>query len=217
MEEEALEVLSGVVEGDESSVEGWYLGGWGLWILAEREEEEERHGIESANARAEVETAAEDGGELIVATKDSSNRRLKPSSFIQDRKEKNRITHLRDSRTWLNTCLSLAAQLDYEDERLRDHAQELVQEIERLLLEQGVALEEDEGDEGDEEEGWEGVDSSEEAEEDNERENKTNGDRKSVENATPTIEGGGSGGREVGHIKEPPNSKVDVDVIMSGV
>lgn len=134
MEDEALEVLSGVVEGDESSVEGWYLGGWGLWLLAK--------GVE----QQQLEPAAH--------TKSKSNTNPEPEP------EKDRINHLRDSRTWLKTCLTLAAQLDYEDDRLRDHAQELVLEIEQSLLDCGVAL--DEGEEGGSEgEEWEGVDSEE--------------------------------------------------------
>lgn len=197
MEDEALEVLSGVVEGDESSVEGWYLGGWGLWLLAERDEGG-RQEAESASARAQAATTTEDGAE--ITTRNDSDRRS-PNPSMQD--ENDRVTHLRDSRTWLNTCLRFAAQLDYEDDRLREHAQELVQEIERLLLEQGVGLE-DEGDEGDEEEGWEGVGFSDE----DDRENNSNEDRKSVEEATPT----GGGRRKEKDAEQPP-----VDVIMSGI
>lgn len=162
MEEEALEVLSGVIEGDETSVEGWYLGGWGLWLLAER-----------VGERGEFETGAEDedddedgSAKLIAKNKDSHK---KTTATIHDR-EKIRITHLRDSRAWLTTCLSLAAQLDYEDDRLRDHAQELVQEIKRLLVERGVGLEGEE----DEEDEWEGVDGGSSEEEDEED---GNGDR----------------------------------------
>lgn len=186
MEEEALEILSGVVEGDETSVEGWYLGGWGLWLLAER-----------AGGRQEVKTGAEeedDGRAEIIAQKNqreieskSDKRRIpNPSKSIQD-KGKTRITHLRDSRAWLNTCLSLAAQLDYEDDRLRDHAQELVQEIERLLLEGGVAFEDE-----DEEDEWEGVDSSssEEEEEEEEEDDNENRNRKSAEETTFAKSGG---------------------------
>lgn len=201
MEDEALEVLSGVVEGDESSVEGWYLGGWGLWLLAERGEGG-RQAVEGASARAEAESAVEDGAETF--TKIENDNRGPNSSSIQA--EKDRVTHLRDSRTWFNTCLSLAAQLDYEDDRLRDHAQELVQEIERLLLEKGLAFEDDDEDE-DEEDGWEGVDSSEE----DEMESNSNEDQKSFPGTTtnPLREGGIRGKEEA--------EKVSADVIMSGI
>jgi tetratricopeptide (TPR) repeat protein len=39
MEEEAIEVLERLVGEDDSSVEVWYLGGWGLYILGEKEKE----------------------------------------------------------------------------------------------------------------------------------------------------------------------------------
>lgn len=212
MEEEALEVLSGVVEGDETSVEGWYLGGWGLWLLAER-----------AGGRREVETGAEDGGAEIVAKNKKSESKSKSdkkgpspsiSISIQDG-ENNRIIHLRDSRAWLNTCLSLAAQLDYEDDRLRDHAQELVQEIERLLLERGVAFEDE-----DEEDGWEGLDSSnsEEEEEDEDDDNEDR-NRKGVEKEKATF--ANSGRRRVENNAETertgpsPRPGLIDDVIMS--
>lgn len=196
MEDEALEVLTGVVEGDETSVEGWYLGGWGLWLLAER-----------AGERQEVEPGTEDGGAEIVTNNkksesESNKKGPKPSLSTQDG-EKVRITHLRDSRAWLNTCLSLAAQLDYEDDRLRDHAQELVQEIERLLLERGVALEDDEDE-------WEGVDSSEEEEGE---EDDDDGDNKDVEEANYMK----SGRRDVGNAEAEQRGgpRLINDVIMS--
>ena len=33
MGEEAVEVVEGVVGEEEGCVEGWYLGGWGMWLL----------------------------------------------------------------------------------------------------------------------------------------------------------------------------------------
>jgi hypothetical protein len=158
MEEEALEVLSGVVEGDETSVEGWYLGGWGLWLMAVGREEESA----SASAKAGAEER-KNGAEKMTDRNDEKIRSTKPSTHDEGNES---ITHLRESRVWLKTCLTLAAQLDYEDDRLRDHAQELVQEIERLLLARGVALEEEEEGEGEE---WEGIE-SDEAEEGEEEE-----------------------------------------------
>jgi tetratricopeptide (TPR) repeat protein len=149
MEEEALEVLSGVVEGDETSVEGWYLGGWGLWLMAVGREEESA----SASAKAGAEERRNDA-EKMTDRNDEIIRSTNPSTHDEGNES---ITHLRESRVWLKTCLTLAAQLDYEDDRLRDHAQELVQEIERLLLARGVALEEQE-EEGEE---WEGIESDE--------------------------------------------------------
>lgn len=37
MEEEAIEVLERLVSEDDSSVEIWYLGGWGLYIMGEKQ------------------------------------------------------------------------------------------------------------------------------------------------------------------------------------
>lgn len=202
MHDEALEVLSGVVEGDESSVEGWYLGGWGLWLMAEQEQ---------GGRRQEVETAAEDEASIIAKNESESNRKGS-NHFTQDG-EKDRISHLRDSRTWLNTCLALATQLDYEDDRLRDHAQELVQEIERLLLDQGVAFEDEGDDDDDEEEGWEGVDSSEEDddnEDDRENNRNDNEDWKNIEKPPST-----KGDRK--NEKDATEQTSINDVIMSGI
>lgn len=36
---DALEVLEGVLASDDTSVEGWYLIGWGWWLVAERRKE----------------------------------------------------------------------------------------------------------------------------------------------------------------------------------
>ncbi|OBT76510.1 hypothetical protein VF21_05406 [Pseudogymnoascus sp. 05NY08] len=44
MEEEAIEVLERLVGEDDSSVEVWYLGGWGLYILGEKEKEKDVSG-----------------------------------------------------------------------------------------------------------------------------------------------------------------------------
>ena len=189
MEDEALEVLSDVVEGDESSVEGWYLGGWGLWLLAEKGREAQHEAAESfTGAPPEANYAKTMAG--TNANNDDAyddDRRRNPNANItHDEKEKERITHLRDSRTWLNTCLTLASQLDYEDDRLRDHAQELVQEIERLLLQGGIGLDEeeekeDEDDEVDDDDdevekkggGWKGMNSSDNDDEKSEEKPRT--------------------------------------------
>jgi hypothetical protein len=37
MEEDAIEVLERLVSEDDSSVEVWYLGGWGLYIIGEKQ------------------------------------------------------------------------------------------------------------------------------------------------------------------------------------
>ena len=63
------------------------------------------------------------------------------------------------SRSWLQLSLRLCQTLDYEDERLRDHANALVAELDQKLG--GPAPEEEELDE---EEEWEGIGESEDEE-----------------------------------------------------
>ena len=67
---------------------------------------------------------------------------------------------LMSSREWLRNCLKLYTLLDYEDDRLRDHATELVHGLDQQLGSQEI--EDDE-----EEEDWED-DGSEESDEDHE-------------------------------------------------
>jgi predicted Zn-dependent protease len=88
LEFEALEVLERLILEDDQSVEAWYLGGWCLYLLAEKQE----------------------------APKD-----------IKEEEESPRHASLIASREWLKQSLKLYDLLQYEDERLRDHALELVQ------------------------------------------------------------------------------------------
>ncbi len=135
MEEDALEVVGGCVESDDSCVEGWYLGGWGLWVLGEK-----RRGVEADDA-------------------DAATTEQKPKKDI-DAKE-DRMDCWRGSLQWLRTCLKLYEQLEYEDDRLRDHAWELVARIEDEFTKRGIDLDEAdedwESEESDREDG-EGVD-----------------------------------------------------------
>ncbi|KAL1964680.1 hypothetical protein VTN77DRAFT_6706 [Rasamsonia byssochlamydoides] len=98
MENEALEVLERLILEDDESVEAWYLGGWCLYLLAEKEKEQP--------------TASADSGQ--------------PSS---DKRHEAMIA----SREWLKQSLKLYAKIEYEDERLRDHAIELIQELNNEL------------------------------------------------------------------------------------
>lgn len=90
LEFEALEVLERLILEDDQSVEAWYLGGWCLYLLAEKKE-------------APKEIKGED-----------------PAASP-------RHASLVASREWLKQSLKLYDLLEYEDERLRDHAMELVQ------------------------------------------------------------------------------------------
>jgi tetratricopeptide (TPR) repeat protein len=89
MEDEAIEVLERLVGENDSSVETWYLGGWCLHLLAEKQ-------------RA--------GGQADTAT-----------------------SLLRASRDWLDNCLKLYTMLEYEDDRLKDHAEEILKELNDTL------------------------------------------------------------------------------------
>ena len=88
MDVEAIEVLERLVSEDDSSVEVWYLGGWGLYVLGEKQK------------NGDVKAEDEDGESWKI-------------SWIS-------------SRQWLNHCLRLFAQQGYEDERLGEHAKELL-------------------------------------------------------------------------------------------
>ncbi|KAI7974469.1 hypothetical protein EIK77_008649 [Talaromyces pinophilus] len=101
MEVEALQVLERLILEDDESIEAWYLGGWCLYLLAEKEKEE---------------SSEEKRHESMVA-----------------------------SRGWLKQSLKLYQKLEYEDERLRDHALELVQELNNEL---GDDMDDDSDDDG---------------------------------------------------------------------
>lgn len=107
MEDEAIEVLERLIGENDESVEAWYLGGWCLHLIAEKQ---------------------------------------KASNDME------RITPLlRASRDWLENCLKLYAAFEYEDERLKSHADELLKELHGIV---GQTTGEDE----EEEEDWEDAD-----------------------------------------------------------
>ncbi|KAJ5505753.1 Tetratricopeptide-like helical [Penicillium expansum] len=108
MEFEALEVLERLILEDDQSVEAWYLGGWCLFLLAEKQQ----------------------------APKDATADELTESP---------RHASLDASREWLKQSLKLYDVLQYEDDRLRDHALELVQEINKEIGEDDESEAEAEG------------------------------------------------------------------------
>jgi tRNA (guanine10-N2)-methyltransferase len=117
MEFEALEVLERLILEDDQSVEAYYLGGWCLFLLAEKQQ----------------------------APKDVTPEELAESP---------RHASLAASREWLKQALKLYDLLQYEDDRLRDHALELVQEMNKEIGEDDDDSEaegEGEGEESDEE------------------------------------------------------------------
>lgn len=111
MEQEAIEVLERLVGEDDHSVEVWYLGGWGLYVMGEKQK----------------------------AQKSTSEDEWK-TSWIS-------------SRTWLNQCLTLFAQQDYEDERLGEHAKELLASINKELGGDKSTQDDDDDDGWDDDEG----------------------------------------------------------------
>lgn len=97
MELQALQVLERLILEDDESVEAWYLGGWCLYLMAEKEKEN--------------------------ATNTESTQ-----SF-----EERRHDSMVASREWLKQSLKLYARLDYEDERLKLHAIDLIQDLNKEL------------------------------------------------------------------------------------
>lgn len=104
MEDEAIEVLERLIGENDASVEGWYLGGWCLHLLAEKQK-----------SKQETKTAN---------------------------------STMRASRDWLDNCLKLYTLLEYEDERLKDHAEELLKDLNSILGPPTGGEEDDEDDEG---------------------------------------------------------------------
>ena len=118
MDGEAIEVLERLVGEDDQSVEVWYLGGWGLYILGEKQKKGEIKGEDSDSWKV---------------------------SWIS-------------SRQWLNNSMRLFEMQDYEDDRLGEHAKELLAGLNKELGPEGTADEEDG-------EGWEDAGSDEEDDE----------------------------------------------------
>jgi len=92
MEENAIEVTERLVDEDDQSVESWYLGGYGKYVLGEKTR-------------------------LAAADSDAENWQK----------------IWRSSRKWLAQCLRIYEFEEYEDERLRDHARELLALIKNEL------------------------------------------------------------------------------------
>jgi tetratricopeptide (TPR) repeat protein len=122
MDVDAIEVLERLVGEDDTSVEVWYLGGWGLYIMGEKQK----------------------NGQVKGENGDGESWRV---SWIS-------------SRQWLNQSLLLFKQQGYEDKRLGDHAEEL---LEKLSAELGGGAADGNQDE-DEGEDWEDEEASDEDE-----------------------------------------------------
>ena len=115
MDVEAIEVLERLVSEDDSSVEVWYLGGWGLYVLGEKQK----------------------NGDEKVENEDGESWKI---SWIS-------------SRQWLNHSLRLFQQQDYEDERLGEHAKELLALLNAELGSHGANGDEEDGEEWEDHDG----------------------------------------------------------------
>lgn len=115
MDAEAIEVLERLVSEDDGSVEVWYLGGWGLYVLGEKQK------------KGELKSENEDGESWKI-------------SWIS-------------SRQWLDHSLRLFKQQDYEDERLGEHAKELLASLNAELGDGHGDQDEEDGDEWEDEDG----------------------------------------------------------------
>ena len=102
-EEEALDVVRRLVQEDDQSVEAWYLGGWCLYLIGEKRKR-----------------VAED-----AVMHDEAQQQEKEEDFYQ--------SSLTESRGWLQHCLKLYRKVHYLDVKLREHALELVAELDNAL------------------------------------------------------------------------------------
>lgn len=141
MDERAMVVLERLVAEDDSSVEGWYLGGWCALLMAGIGRPD--HGKRDTNT--DVTSVKESG-----AGGDISKREI-------PRTEAERQALLITGQEWLRNSLRLYDMQGYEDDRLRDHAVELVEVLDSELEE---SEDDDDGDEG--AEGWEDEEGEEE-------------------------------------------------------
>ncbi|EGY18473.1 TPR domain-containing protein [Verticillium dahliae VdLs.17] len=106
MEEESIEVLEKLVGDDDESVEAWYLGGWGQYISGDKLKQDEAEGTKSTTTTAAAAGADEDDDWRAV---------------------------WRSARQWLTVCLKLYEQQEYEDEKLGEHARQLLEAITKEL------------------------------------------------------------------------------------
>ena len=163
MEEEALGVVERLVREDDGSVEAWYLGGWCLYLLGVKQGGQRRkHNGTDTNAGVIMEDVNgahdHDHGHKAEAESEAKDEDEK----VENGEEEDLSTpSLSSSREWLRQSLALYQMVEYEDERLKEHAVELVREID------GIIGDDEEGeDEAGEDEEWNGFgeDSGEEEE-----------------------------------------------------
>lgn len=140
MEADAIEVLERLVSEDDHSVEVWYLGGWGMYILGEKQRQVAQSKAEkTSNGKA---AAAARSGDANVQEEDDEDEDDWKSSWAS-------------ARVWLNQSQHLYKQQDYEDDRLGAHSQELLDAIAQELGEVREGEDDLGDDDEDGDEGWE--------------------------------------------------------------
>ena len=140
MEVDAVKVANRLVDEDDMSVEAWYLLGWCYYLLSKKESSTSEH------------------SRLLTG---AYQKELTDSSYSQS---------LVASRKCLKHCLLLFRLLDYEDDRLMEHASELVEELQHTL---GLGSDE-ETDEDDDD--WEDEDEEVDEDDEDDEEGKDDGD-----------------------------------------
>ncbi|SMQ46876.1 unnamed protein product [Zymoseptoria tritici ST99CH_1A5] len=138
LEHDAMEVLHMLILEDDQSVEAWYLGGWCQHLISDRSGSD-----------------VEPNGDSAMDTETGTAKKLAP--------EQAQLV-LKGSRRWLKTSLKLYKQQDYEDDRLFDHASELVANLDKVLGPEDAQAEG--GGEADWEPEWDGIDDDEDEGED---------------------------------------------------
>lgn len=142
MEEEALGVVERLVREDDGSVEAWYLGGWCLYLL----------GGKQAGSDEAQKSGNHDGANGVVDGMEDVDGDVQDGHERGDEKSGEGNLYMQSmvsSREWLKQSLKLFEMVGYEDERLRDHAKELVDEIDGIVGEHGAEEEEEEEEEWD--------------------------------------------------------------------
>ena len=124
---EALEVVERLVQEDDQSIEAWYLGGFGLYELGHKCISD-RCGYEDRDA------AQEDTSVFDVA-----------QGVKSEYGPEEGVTKLVESQEYLSQALLLYERLEYEDVRLKQHAEELMENLDKELSGQQVDDDEDVG------------------------------------------------------------------------
>ncbi len=159
MEKEAVGVVERLVLEDDGCVEAWYLGGWCLYLLGVRQGEKKEEQGEGNGVAGEA--------DVMEGVNGDGNGDGEERGEEEQGEEDLYTQFMVSSREWLQQSLKLYEMVEYEDERLKEHAMELVAELDEILEGEG----EDEGDgreEEEEEEEWDGFERESEEEREDE-------------------------------------------------